>query len=294
MNTSKKTISRIIAAIHGQEGEGFDVRRPFPSPYIEDVDPFLLLDEMGPMDTAPGQAKGAPDHPHRGFETVTYMLSGAMEHEDSQGNKGRIGPGDVQWMTAGAGVIHSELPAPELLRDGGRMHGIQLWVNLPRRDKMMAPRYQDLKANEIPQTRSEDGKAQVRVIAGESMGQQAHIDTRIPITYLHFTLKPGASIEQKIPIGQRSFAYILQGEGQFAEDPQLIGSGKLVLFSDHGDSITFSNPVDANQDLDLILLGGQPLNESIARYGPFVMNTPDEIYQAIKDFRSGHFGEIQR
>lgn len=283
-----------MTATHGLEGEGFPVRRPFPTPFVEDLDPFLLLDEMGPAETKPGEAKGAPDHPHRGFETVTYMLSGAMRHEDSQGHAGRIGPGDVQWMTAGSGVIHSELPDEDLLKNGGRMHGIQLWVNLPRLDKMMKPRYQDIQAKDIPGATSADGKVHVRVIAGESMGQKAHIDTRIPITYLHFTLKPGATVEQAIPEGQRSFAYILHGQGQFADNPQLVQDGKLVLFANEGEAVRISNPADAPQDLDLILLAGQPLHEPIARYGPFVMNTPDEIYQAIKDFRSGHFGEISR
>src|SRR5436189_495679 len=185
---SIREATRITTAHRQSEGAGFVVRRPFPGAEVDSVDPFLLLDEMGPIDYAPGEAKGAPDHPHRGFETVTYVLEGAIDHGDSQGNRGRIGAGDVQWMTAGSGVIHSEMPSEEIRRDGGRLHGFQLWVNLSRRDKMMLPRYQELRAAEIPTATSADGKVSVTVIAGESLGTRAAIDTRTPIMYLHLRL----------------------------------------------------------------------------------------------------------
>src|ERR1700736_4270506 len=177
MDTTR-SIERTVPALRTVEGGGFIVHRPFPTRMLMDFDPFLLLDEMGPVDYAPGEAKGAPDHPHRGFETVTYMISGKMEHRDSHGNAGRLGRGDVQWMTAGAGVVHSEMPAEDFQRQGGRMHGFQLWVNLPQRDKMIRPHYQEIPAAGIPVATSADGKATVRVIAGESMGKQAVINTR--------------------------------------------------------------------------------------------------------------------
>src|SRR5829696_1389952 len=178
-----RTVAGIVNSIETLEGAGFLVRRPFPKASFSEFDPFLLLDEMGPMEVAPGQAKGAPDHPHRGFETVTYLLSGEMEHKDSRGHSGRLRAGDVQWMTAGAGVVHSEMPSREFQRDGGRLHGFQLWVNLPKRDKMINPRYQEIPASQIPKATSDDRLVTVSVIAGEAMGKQAVIETRTPIIY---------------------------------------------------------------------------------------------------------------
>jgi hypothetical protein len=274
------------------EGEGFLVRRPFPSRGFSFFDPFLLLDEMGPMDLAPGEAKGAPDHPHRGFETVTYMLSGRMEHKDSRGNAGRLGPGDVQWMTAGAGVVHSEMPEREFAREGGRMHGFQLWVNLPGRDKLMRPRYQEIPADRIPSAVSEDGLVSVKVIAGEALGARAVIETRTPIIYLHYTIKPGGSVEQPVPEGFNVFAYVIDGEGRFGADSRAARDGQMVLFDSGGETARISNPSDSREDLDLLLLGGMPIGEPVARYGPFVMNTEAEIHQAFDDFRSGRMGAI--
>ena len=208
-----RVVSRVVPSIETLEGGGFLVHRPFPTQALSQVDPFLLLDEMGPMDLAPGEAKGAPDHPHRGFETVTYLLSGQMEHRDSQGNAGSLRPGDVQWMTAGAGVVHSEMPAEELLRKGGRMHGFQLWVNLPRIDKLMKPRYQEVPGKSIPEATSPDGLAKARVIAGEAFGAKAVIETRTPMIYLHFTVQPGGRVRQPVPQGFNAFAYVVEGEG---------------------------------------------------------------------------------
>lgn len=287
-----RTVARVVDALETFEGEGFLVRRPFPRQGFSFFDPFLLLDEMGPMDLAPGEAKGAPDHPHRGFETVTYMLSGRMEHKDSQGNAGRLGPGDVQWMTAGAGVVHSEMPEREFAQTGGRMHGFQLWVNLPSRDKMMRPRYQEIPAEGIPSATSEDGLVSVKVIAGEALGARAVIETRTPIVYLHYTLKPGGSVEQSVPEGFNVFAYVIDGEGRFGADSRTARDGRMVLFDADGEAVRISNPTDAREDLDVLLLGGQPLGEPVARYGPFVMNTEAEIHQAFDDFRSGRMGAI--
>src|SRR5438445_610888 len=208
----QRKVTEVVDALETTEGAGFIVHRPFPTQRLDHLDPFLLLDEMGPMELGPGEAEGAPDHPHRGFETVTYLLDGEFVHADSQGNRGRLQAGDVQWMTAGDGVVHSEMPAEKIRRDGGRVHGFQLWVNLPRADKRMRPRYQDVPAARIPQATSPDGLARVRVIAGESLGARAVIDTRTPIAYLHFTLQPGAQLEQPVPAGFRGFAYVFSGE----------------------------------------------------------------------------------
>src|SRR5881227_1831889 len=210
-----RTVAGIINSIETLEGGGFLVRRPFPKASFSDFDPFLLLDEMGPMDVAPGEAKGAPDHPHRGFETVTYMLSGEMEHKDSSGHAGQLRAGDVQWMTAGSGVVHAEMPSAEFMRTGGRMHGFQLWVNLPQRDKMVKSRYQEIPSSRMPKATAPDGLVSVSVIAGESMGEKAVIETRTPIIYLHYRLEPGGAATQKVPDSYNAFAYIVEGDGLF-------------------------------------------------------------------------------
>jgi len=284
--TTTRSVAEIVHARSQLEGEGMIVTRPFPTEKLDHLDPFLLLDRMGPASHGPGEAKGAPDHPHRGFETVTYILEGAVEHEDSQGNRGRIGAGDVQWMTAGSGVIHSELPSEEIRQKGGRMHGFQLWVNLPRRDKMMNPRYQELRASEIPTAKSADGKVTVTVIAGESLGVKASIDTRTPIMYLHVKLAPGAKFTQAIPDNYNAFAFLISGEAKFGD--RVANENDMVLFERDGDSVTTATEKGA----ELLLIGGVPLNEPIARYGPFVMNTMGEIRQAMIDYQSGRFGEI--
>jgi len=280
-----RTVENIIASVRTYEGAGFPVRRPFPTQRLEDFDPFLLLDEMGPVDNAPGDAQGAPDHPHRGFETVTYLLSGAMEHRDSAGNSGKLTPGDVQWMTAGAGVVHSEMPSAELLRDGGRLHGIQLWVNLPAREKMRKPRYQDTASARIPVAEA-DG-VWVKVIAGESMGKSAVIETQTPILYLHVRMKPGARFVQSVPEEYNLFAYVLGGHGRFDAKREAEDGAAVLYRSDGGDV-----EVTAITDLEFLLLGGLPIGEPIARYGPFVMNTREEIVQAFDDYRAGRMGKI--
>ncbi|HEX8708970.1 MAG TPA: pirin family protein [Pyrinomonadaceae bacterium] len=288
-----RSVARLVNSVETLEGEGFLVHRPFPTHELSEFDPFLLLDEMGPKDLAPGEARGAPDHPHRGFETVTYMLDGSMEHKDSEGRTGRIGPGDVQWMTAGAGVIHSELPESELMRRGGRLHGFQLWVNLPRRDKMMKPRYQEIPAERIPGARSEDGLVQVRVIAGESLGARAVIETRTPIIYLHCKLKPGGRLLQPVPPEYNTFAYVVAGEGQFGAGGESAGRGQMVLFAQDGDTVSLASSETAQAELGVLLIAGLPLNEPVARYGPFVMNTRAEIHQAMDDYRNGRMGAIR-
>jgi len=287
-----RTVSGVVNSIQTLEGGGFLVRRPFPKAAFSEFDPFLLLDEMGPMEVAPGEAKGAPDHPHRGFETVTYMLSGDMQHKDSSGHAGRLRSGDVQWMTAGAGVVHAEMPSAEFMRTGGRMHGFQLWVNLPQRDKMIRPRYQEIPSAKIPKTTSADGLVSVSVIAGEAMGEKAVIETRTPIIYLHYRLEPGGVATQQVPRDYNAFAYVVDGAGLFGAEGERGVDGQMVMFAPDGDEVRIENPADADATLDVLLIAGVPLNEPIARYGPFVMNTEEEIHQAFEDYNHGRMGAI--
>ena len=287
-----RTVAGIVNSIETLEGGGFLVRRPFPKASFSDFDPFLLLDEMGPMDVAAGEAKGAPDHPHRGFETVTYMLSGDMEHKDSSGRAGRLRPGDVQWMTAGAGVVHAEMPSAEFMRTGGRMHGFQLWVNLPQRDKMIKPRYQEIPGSRIAKATSPDGLVSVSVIAGEAMGEKAVIETRTPIIYLHYKIESGGAATQKVPGAYNTFAYIVDGAGLFGIEGEHGADGQMIMFAPDGDDVRIENPAEASETLEVLLIAGVPLNEPIARYGPFVMNTEAEIHQAFEDYSRGRMGAI--
>src|SRR5437660_9544486 len=279
-----RTVAGVVNSIETLEGGGFLVRRPFPKASFSEFDPFLLLDEMGPMDVGPGEAKGAPDHPHRGFETVTYLLSGEMEHKDSRGHAGRLRSGDVQWMTAGAGVVHAEMPSAEFMRTGGRMHGFQLWVNLPQRDKMVKPRYQEIPGSRIPKATSPDGLVSVSVIAGEAMGAKAVIETRTPIIYLHYRIKPGGVVNQKLQHDYNAFAYVVGGAGLFGAEGERGADGQMMMFSPDGDEVLIENPSGAGAPLEVLLIAGAPLNEPVARYGPFVMNTEEELYHAVEDF----------
>lgn len=276
------------------EGAGVLVHRPFPSHThaLSVFDPFLLFDEMGPMDVAPNSAKGFPDHPHRGFETITYMLAGRFEHRDSFGHAGKIEPGDVQWMTAGSGLVHSENPEAEFLRAGGHMHGFQIWVNLPKRDKMMEPRYQEVPKARIPEAVSADGKTHVRVIAGEALGAKAVIDTRIPIQYLHFTLAPGARVEQAVPRSANALAYVFAGAAVFGG--KRVEEHHMVTFARDADVVVLEAAGDSGQPVQVLLLSGEPIGEPVARYGPFVMNTREEVAQAVEDYQAGKMGTIKR
>ncbi|MGZ6080659.1 MAG: pirin family protein [Myxococcaceae bacterium] len=288
-----RPVSRVLQAQTQQEGGGFVVRRPFPVPGLVQIDPFLLLDEMGPVEYRPGEAVGAPDHPHRGFETVTYLLEGDWEHEDSAGNRGHIGPGDVQWMTAGAGVVHSELPSERIRAKGGRVHGFQIWVNLPRRDKMMAPRYQEIPSSRLPERTSDDGLARVRLLAGEALGGKAVIETRTPVLLHDWTLSPGAQVEVPVPADFQVFGYVFGGAVRAGPEAREIRDGQAALFG-AGDVIRLGVPAEAKGPARLLLLGGVPIGEPVARYGPFVMNSPEEIHQAIVDFQAGRLGAIDR
>lgn len=274
-----RSLTSIVPTHVVREGGGFMVRRPVAMGRL--MSPFLLLDEMGPVNYGPGEAIGAPSHPHRGFETVTYLLDGGMVHEDSAGNSGALNPGDVQWMTAGRGVIHSELPQDAMLEHGGRMHGFQIWVNLPAKHKMMAPRYQDIPSEDLPVATSEDGGVWAKVIAGRTLGVTSVIDTVIPITLIHFRLQPGAVLHHACEGEHNMMIYAFKGtmevEGRTLQD------GQLGLLS-AGENLTITAGIEG---ATCLLLGGPALDEPIARYGPFVMNTRDEIVQAIQDYNNG-------
>lgn len=286
---SLRPISRVITATSQREGAGFLVRRPFPTRELALVDPFLLFDERGPVDYRPGEAVGAPDHPHRGFETVTYLVEGETEHVDSAGYRGALGPGDVQWMTAGAGVIHSEMPSRQIQIEGGRLHCFQLWVNLPAREKMVVPRYQDVPRARIPEATTDDGLAHVRVIAGEVLGVHAVIETHTPIAYQDWTLQPGAHLDLPLPSVFEVFVYVFCGEAITGAVERRVGVGQLGLFGP-GDAIHLGCASDATQPARLLLLAGVPLREPIARYGPFVMSSAAEIQLAIEDYQRGRMG----
>lgn len=283
----RKVTSSFSAAV-AHDGDGVDLRRAFPGAQLSEIDPFLLLDELGPTELAPGAARGFPPHPHRGFETVTYLLSGEMQHRDSWGNHGTLRAGDVQWMTAGSGLIHSELPGEGLVRDGGRLHGFQLWVNLPRREKMLKPRYQDTPAATIPVAVSPDGTVQVKVIAGEALGTRGVIDTRIPILYLHATLAPGAEFVQAAPKSANTFLYIVSGAAEVGG--ARLAAGQIALLDRSGETIRIQN-VGAEK-LSVLVVAGEPIGESVVRYGPFVMNSKEEIVQAVDDYRNGLMGSL--
>ena len=280
-----RPVDQVSTATLAYEGGGFPVKRPFSSVDLAQTDPFLLLDEMGPIDYAPGEAVGAPDHPHRGFETVTYVLDGAMEHRDSTGGGGVISTGDTQWMTAGAGLVHSEEPTPEMLRDGGRMHGLQLWVNLPRADKLTPPRYQLLSADELTIVEGEGWK--VRVIVGDFDGHKGPGSTHSPIVYAHATLEPGARIDVPWNEDFNALVYVLEGSARVGDPAETVNDGQMAVLG-HGERVV----VEADTQVELLFLGGLPIREPIAWYGPFVMNTKAEVLQAMEDYQAGRLGTI--
>jgi quercetin 2,3-dioxygenase len=290
-NPVHRRVARVIQAQSTIEGGGFPVRRPFPIAGFSHFDPFLLIDHLGPVRWQPGAALGAPDHPHRGFETVTYVLAGENEHRDSFGNADVLRPGDVQWMTAGGGVIHSEMPTARFQREGGVQEGFQIWVNLPAADKMMTPRYQTLRADDIPSARSDDGRVAVRVIAGESLGRSARIDTRVPIQMLHFTVQPAGTVTQSVPADQNGLIYVFKGAACIGRDQREVREGQAALL-ESGDAIQIGVDAAATAAAELLLLSGRPLKEPVARYGPFVMNTREQIEEAFRDYQNGRFGVI--
>ncbi|HET9141497.1 pirin family protein [Actinophytocola sp.] len=293
--TDWRGVRRIVPARTFVEGEGFQVRRPFPGVDLSLADPFLLLDHMGAVEYGPGEAKGAPWHPHRGFETVTYMIDGAFQHTDSIGGGGLITDGATQWMTAGAGILHNEMPPQEMIAKGGLFHGVQLWVNLPRELKLVTPRYQDIEARDATLLSSPDGGALVRVIAGTLAGHDGPGVTYTPITYLHATVSAGARLDLPWPRDFNAMVYVLSGHGAIAAERRPLDEGQLGVFGP-GAALTLRaadvQPASSPGGWEILVLGGLPINEPVARYGPFVMNTRQEIVTAIEDFQSGRFGQI--
>lgn len=285
-----RSIARLIQSHRQEEGGGFIVRHPLPTQGFTVADPFLLLDEMGPIDYAPGEAVGAPDHPHRGFETVTYILEGEMEHADSAGHRGKLAAGDVQWMTAGAGIVHAEMPSARMMKEGGRVHGFQIWVNLPAKLKMTRPRYQELASAKIPSAKTTDGLASVKVIAGEALGVSASIATHTPIVYQDWTIAPGADVTIPLSSDHAAYVYVFGGDVKLGDDGATAEDGQLAILGP-GDAVRLRG---GTKSARLLLLAGVPLKEPVARYGPFVMNTENEIRQAMVDFRSGKMGEITK
>jgi redox-sensitive bicupin YhaK (pirin superfamily) len=289
----ERPVKAVNTAPSGFEGEGFPVRRAFAGTSIADLDPFIHMDQMGEVNYAPGEPKGTPWHPHRGFETVTYIIDGTFDHQDSNGGGGRITNGDTQWMTAGAGILHIEAPPEQLVVTGGLFHGIQLWVNLPSANKWNPPQYQDIRGGESALLTTSDGGALLRVIAGGLDGHTGPGSTFTPITLVHATLSAGAEVKIPWRPDFNALAYVLAGSGSAGTEKRPIRTGQLVVYG-AGDSLTLS--ADANPaggpELDVLLLGGQPIREPVVQYGPFVMNTQEEIAQAFEDFRAGRLGTV--
>jgi quercetin 2,3-dioxygenase len=291
---TERQVRSITTGPHGHEGEGFPVVRAFAGVPATALDPFVHMDQMGEVEYQPGEPRGTSWHPHRGFETVTYMIDGRFAHQDSHGGGGLITDGATQWMTAGSGILHIETPPAELVESGGVFHGIQLWVNLPRSAKFAAPKYQAIEGNQVGLVSSDDGGALVRIIAGEIGPHRGPGATYTPITLAHATIQPGA--ELNIPWNRdfNALLYVLSGRGTVGPTSHPIQQGQLAVLGS-GDRITMAaaKSQDANRPtMELLLLGGKPIREPVFHYGPFVMNSKSEIIQALEDYESGKFGSI--
>ncbi|GAA2739900.1 MULTISPECIES: pirin family protein [Kitasatospora] len=289
-----RPVLTVATAPEGFEGEGFPVRRAFAKINTKYLDPFIMMDQMGEVDYAAGEPKGTPWHPHRGFETVTYIIDGTFVHQDSHGGGGVITDGDTQWMTAGSGLLHIETPPESLVSSGGLFHGLQLWVNLPASDKMITPKYQDIRGGSVKLLASEDGGGLLRLIAGEVGGHQGPGVTHTPITMIHVSVNPGAQVTLPWRSDFNALAYGLAGSGSAGAERRPFHMGQAVVFGD-GDSITIR--ADERQDgrtanFEVVLLGGLPIREPVAWYGPFVMNSHRELQQAMEDFQAGRLGTI--
>ncbi|MFI7448838.1 pirin family protein [Nonomuraea sp. NPDC049714] len=295
--TPQRKVLAVESAPSGFEGEGFPVRRALAAIKPAYLDPFVMMDQMGEVDYAAGEPKGTPWHPHRGFETVTYMIDGVMDHLDSNGGGGTITNGDTQWMTAGAGILHKEAPPEWLVQQGGLFHGIQLWVNLPGAKKMTAPKYQDIRSSSVALLGSHDGGALVRLIAGDLAGHSGPGSTQTPIALLHATVSPGARLALPWRKDFNALAYVLSGSGTVGADNRPLKSGQLAVFNGFGNRPGLSTDgefitISATETLEVVVLGGEPIGEPVAHYGPFVMNTQAELAQAMEDFQKGRLGTI--
>jgi len=294
LDARERRVRSVTTAPTGFEGEGFPVRRAFAGVDLADLDPFIHLDQIGEVEYRPGEPKGTPWHPHRGFETVTYMIDGVLEHQDSNGGGGVITNGDTQWMTAGAGILHIEKPPERLVMTGGLFHGFQLWVNLPSSDKFLAPRYQDLRGSDVTLLTSSEGSSLLRLIAGEVEGHSGPGATHTPITMIHATIHLGSRLHIPWRADFNALVYVLNGMGDFGNERWPARMGQLVLFGP-GDALTIT--ADTHQEgrspnLDVLILGGLPIREPVAWYGPFVMNSQEELAKAFEDYRAGRLGSI--
>lgn len=291
-----RKIKSVTTAPQGFEGEGFPVRRAFHGVDLADLDPFIHLDQMGEVEYAPGEPKGTPWHPHRGFETVTYIIDGIFDHQDNHGGGGTITNGDTQWMTAGSGILHIEAPPESLVMSGGLFHGFQLWVNLPAAKKWSNPAYQDLRASEVKLLASHDGGALLRVIAGEVAGHKGPGSTQTPITLIHATIQPGAELRLPWSPNFNALVYTLSGHGYMGSEKRPVQMGQLTTFVDGDVLVMRAAEVQESRSpyLDVFILGGEPIRESVAWMGPFVMNTKREVLQAFEDFQKGLLGIIPK
>jgi len=290
----QRPVKSVTTAPRGFEGEGFPVRRAFAGVDLAELDPFVHLDQMGEVDYAPGEPKGTAWHPHRGFETVTYMMDGVIQHADSTGGGGVIRDGGTQWMTAGKGILHIEAPPEDVVAAGGWFHGLQLWVNLPRSEKWADPRYQDLGGGAVTLLSSNDGGGLLRVIAGEVDGHSGPGSTHTPMAMVHLSLAPGACAVVPWPTSFNALVYVLAGQGAVGSERRPVESGQLAVFG-RGDAITVeasSRQDTRTSSLELLVLGGAPIGEPVAWYGPFVMNTKAELQEAFEDYRAGRLGQV--
>ncbi len=289
-----RPVTQLIEAPQGYEGEGFPVRRAFAGVDLRDLDPFVHMDQMGEVEYAPGEPKGTPWHPHRGFETVTYIIDGVFDHHDSHGGGGTITNGDTQWMTAGSGLLHIEAPPEWLVQKGGLFHGIQLWVNLPRDAKWSTPAYQDIRSGQVGLATSADAGALVRVIAGRVGQTGGPGSTYTPMTMVHATVEPGARLDLPWDAGYNALVYVLNGHGSIGDGRVGVRTGNLAVLG-AGDFVTVQaggTQESRSPALDVIILGGQPIREPVAWAGPFVMNTKAEVIAAFEDFQKGRLGTI--
>ncbi|QIK65727.1 pirin family protein [Nocardioides sp. HDW12B] len=294
LGDTARPVLQVTTAPRGYEGEGFPVRRAFAGVDLRLLDPFIHLDQMGEVEYAPGEPKGTPWHPHRGFETVTYMIDGVMDHHDSEGGGGSITDGDTQWMTAGSGLLHIETPPEWLVAKGGMFHGLQLWVNLPRAQKWAQPRYQDLRSSQLGLTTSADAGALVRVIAGEVGGVAGPGSTYTPMAMVHATLAPGSHLDLPWSVDFNALVYVLGGSGLVGPDRRPLETGQLAVLG-RGDflQVAAAERQDAHHpNVELVVIGGLPIREPVAWGGPFVMNTKAEVMQAFEDHQKGRLGVI--
>jgi quercetin 2,3-dioxygenase len=291
---AQREVLALTTAPRGFEGEGFPVKRAFAGVDLRLLDPFIMMDEMGEVDYAPGEPKGTPWHPHRGFETVTYIIDGVFDHEDSYGGGGTITNGATQWMTAGSGILHIERPPEHLVVSGGLFHGLQLWVNLPKSDKLAVPRYQDLASDQVAMLSSADGGALLRVIAGEVAGHTGPGSTHTPMAMLHVTVSPGAELTLPWRRDFNALVYVMSGNGFVGPAQSPIGPSQLAVMGPGGAvriSAAESQQSNHGSGLEVVVLGGLPIREPVAWAGPFVMNTRAEVLQAFEDYQAGRLGQ---